>query len=364
MMKNYGLGGIYRPKNSSRFWIRYSVRGRQYRESSKSTSENKARALLKRRLGEIEAGKHTPRADKVTLGELLDGLVAYYRVNGRRSTRTLIACCQHLRAAFTNDLPALAITTQRLRQYVLERQAQKAANASIKRELAHLRMAFNLALQDGRLNSKPHVPSLVVDNARRGFLEAGDFARLLAALPADLQDFVHFLYLSGWRSNEGKTLTWASVDLRAREVKLDPRNSKTKQARTLPVAGQLLSIFERAHAARRLDVPEVFHRGGRPIRTFKHAWTRAVSAAGLTGLRPHDLRRSCVRNLIRAGLPEHTAMSWTGHATRAVFDRYDIVSAADLAAAAGKLESYLQAQQSVTKVAVLKSSIEQTQRKA
>jgi integrase len=82
-----------------------------------------------------------------------------------------------------------------------------------------------------------------------------------------------------------------------------------------------------------------FHRNGKPIKSFYDTWKKASKAAKIGDRRLHDFRRSAIRNFVRAGIPEAVAMKLSGHETRAVFERYNIVSEGDLDDAAGKLEN-------------------------
>jgi integrase len=95
-------------------------------------------------------------------------------------------------------------------------------------------------------------------------------------------------------------------------------------------------------------VPWVFHRNGRPVRSFYGAWHKACDAAGCPSRIPHDFRRTAVRNLVRAGVPERVAMMLTGHKTRSVFERYNIVSGADLRDGVKKLAAAATATKTVT----------------
>ena len=349
-----GMGRVF--KRGSIYWIAFYHRGKEHRESSESDNESVARKLLKQRIGEAGQGKFVgAKQQRVTFDELAESLLADYQINGRRSQRSARLSISHLREFFGFDR-AIDITTGRIKSYAIQRQEAGAANASINRELAALRRMFTLAVQDGRLSHALYVPTLDEDNARQGFIEHAAFVSLRGHLPAYLRDPVSFLYFSGWRLNEMKALEWRDVDLTGGVVRLRPEISKSKDGRVLPLAGELLETIQRAHASRRPDCPFVFHREGDPIGDFRKAWATACRAAGLHPILVHDLRRTAVRNMVRAGIPDRVAMALSGHKTRSVFNRYNIVSESDLKTATERLHQHLSGAPKTTNVIPLNPS--------
>lgn len=88
--------------------------------------------------------------------------------------------------------------------------------------------------------------------------------------------------------------------------------------------------------------PFVFHREGRQIKDPRKSWNRAREATGLSTKMLHDFRRTAARDLVRGGVNELVAMKITGHKTRSVFDRYNIVNEDDLRDAARKHSQYVE----------------------
>ena len=70
------------------------------------------------------------------------------------------------------------------------------------------------------------------------------------------------------------------------------------------------------------------------------SWRHACNAAGVPNMLKHDMRRTAVRNLVRAGVSEHVAMEITGHKTRTIFERYNIISERDHQHAVDLLANY------------------------
>ena len=173
------------------------------------------------------------------------------------------------------------------------------------------------------------------DNARQGFFEHSEFESVVAKLPGPINEIARFGYLSGWRRGEIVPLKWEAVDRNSREVRL--KTSKNGLGRVLPLEGELWSLIERRWAARSFEQDDettkiselVFHRDGRPIVDFRKAWNEAFKAAKVGRRLFHDLRRTAVRNMVRAGVPQSVAMTISGHKTPSMFQRYNVTSGTD-----------------------------------
>ncbi len=148
-----------------------------------------------------------------------------------------------------------------------------------------------------------------------------------------------FAYKSDWRLSEISGLSWSQVDLDKRVVRLEVGKTQNDEGRTVYLDEELIEVFENQMKLRKKGrklLPYVFLniRGDDKIKQFNKVWKKACEESGIGKRLFHDFRRTAVRNIVRSGIPERVAMMILGHKTRSVFERYNIVSDADLKLAA------------------------------
>jgi len=157
-------------------------------------------------------------------------------------------------------------------------------------------------------------------------------------------------YTFGWRTqSEVLTLERRQVDLEAGTLRLDPGTTKNDDGRLVYMPPDLKRLVAaQVDRVRILErkvgrvIPFLFphlhgQRAGVRRRDYRKVWAAACNKSGVPGRLRHDFRRTAVRNMVNAGVPERVAMKVTGHRTRSAFDRYHITSPADLQDVARKL---------------------------
>lgn len=340
-----GQGCVYRPKGSRNFWYKFSVDGQVIQESAETESrrealEKLAAEKLKYLNGEAPADK------RVTVAQLYDGLLDDYETQQQKSLWwAKLNWNKHLKPFF-GGMRAKNVGTDTLSRYIKSRRAESAANGTINRELSLLQRAFTLGYEADprKVAHLLRFRRLPESKARQGFIEHAQYDAL-AANCSDLfmRAMLCLAYSFGFRKSELLTLRVSDVNLPASTVQL--RDSKNGEARKVSLTPDAKNLLAACVTGKSCDDP-VFTRGKgtKAVADFRGTWEKITFAAGVPGLLFHDLRRSAVRNMVRAGIPQSVCMKVSGHKTANVFRRYDIPSEADVENAARKIElSYRQA---------------------
>jgi integrase len=373
-----GTGSIFL-NGSNTWWIKFSDRGIAYRESSFSTDHKVAEKLLALRLAELKTDKFTPRTN-VRVDELVNDLLSEYREKQQESIDSVEQRWRlHLKPFFTKR-KAADVTTDMIRRYIAGRVKELAEPATINRELAILKRAFNLAMESTptKVRIVPYIPMFTEKNRRKGFLKDEEYSKLVAECGKQLwlRSMLAVAYNYGWRAGEVLGLRVSQVDLADRTIRLEVGTTKNDEGRTVKMTKEVFPLLSACVIGKKQDDPLFTRDDGTPVLDFRNVWHGVCVRAGVSGqngasrfvcskcektmtkrkcecgsrrrkydgLLFHDLRRTGVRNLRRLGVAESVAMKISGHKTASIFRRYDIIEHADLADAAARLDAKQESQ--------------------
>ncbi len=336
----YGAGTLF--KRGRIWYLSYYVNGRQVQRSSRSTNLHDAKRLRDQILGKKARGEMgDPAAEKITCGELLDDLLEYAETNIKPSTARIwkLVIEANVRPFF-GLLRAAILTTEKLKDYRRRRLAQGRSEATCNRELSILRTALNRGRKctPPKVTALPYFPMTPETNSRQGFLTDEQYQKLRDALPDHLKPLFVAGYFTGVRIGELLAITWSQVDWDQGFITLNAAETKGGHSRAVPILdGDMRSwlSWSRDHSE---GNPHVFHNEGDDIRDFRGAWRIACKCAGVPELNFHDLRRTAVRNMRRAGVAQVVRMRITGHRTDSMERRYNIVDIEDIRSAKELME--------------------------
>jgi site-specific recombinase XerD len=351
-------------RKTSNWYIEFVAGSRTIREATEFVKRSDAAEFLKKRIADAFGGKIV-LSKNVTYDDLRDLIITDYTNNRRKSLGDLKTTrLPRLDAVFCGT-KAIDITTTAVERYKTLRLKDKAAAATVNRELASLKRIFRLGLRQGMVATMPYIAMLAEHNVRKGFFELDQFKAILKHLPSEYHALFEIAYITGWRmKSELLTRQWRHVDFGGKGwLRIDAGEAKDSTAgREFQFTTWMREALERqrrfvskVEKRTKALIPWVFCRSdGVRIHRFYEPWRDACTLAGIQRI-PHDFRRTAVRNLERAGVPRTTAMAMIGHKTESIYRRYSIVDQAMLEMGTSRLDALQQMQRTKRSVVVAMS---------
>ena len=339
-----GNGSLRLPPNSRNYQLIFYRNGKLFRESSRTSNERKARRLLQQRVAEAASDFFvSPATRRIKVDELATDMFRDYQLAGRKSLADVkVRYDLHLGPIF-GHLPAAAVTSAAIQKYAVDRQEEGAENGTINRELAALKRMFSLGMKctPPKVARMPAFPRLAERNVRKGFVEDATYRPLAdaaASVGIWMRAMFEVAFTFGWRFSEVLNLRVEQVNAASGTIRLYPGETKNDEGRVVIMTDTVRQLLEPCMAGKRASDYVFTRANGKRVKDFRGAWKKVCEQAGVPELLFHDLRRSAVRNMVRSSIPERVAMQISGHKTRSIFDRYNIVSERDLRDAARAME--------------------------
>jgi len=313
-------------KRSNTWWMSFMYQGQQVRRSTGTTDKRLAEAILGQVRVQIVEGRFFEKQEVQhrTLKELMDRYATEHAAR-RANHRRELTSVKNLKAFFGN--PTLdQITPKRIVAYKNQRYTDGVKPATMNRELATLKKAFNLARREWEWctdNPVCRVSMEKENNSRDRWLTVEEEQRLLPAAAPWLRELIVFAIYTGMRMGEILALTWTGVDLFRRTVTVF--RSKNGERRTIPASTTVLDLLKHKYATRPGTADIVFHSESQtPLdgSNIRRALNIALDSAKIHDLHFHDLRHTFATRIVQAGIDLYKVQRLLGHKSPIMTQRY------------------------------------------
>lgn len=320
---------LYRHPKSAYWWVRFTLGGRQVRQSS-GTKDRKAAE-------EFEQQLRSRYWREIRLGETHHTWAqARQRWLKERAGKRSLERDERIFAEY-REMEALSLrdTTADVLRNLRDARAAIVSPATLNREFSLLRAVMNRAAGEWEWKVQvPPFPMAQIEQQDPRWLTRAQFLALLEHLPAHTAELARFAVATGIRRGNITGLTWDRVDMGARFAYVPGSQAKGKRGIPVPLNDDAMEVLARQEGRHE---KYVFVFRGKPVyQVATRAWREATRAAGLEGLRFHDLRHTWASWQAQAGTPAYVLRELGGWATDAMVKRYSHLGPGDLAAYVGR----------------------------
>ena len=310
------------------WWMSLTYHGQQVRRSTGTTDRRLAEAVLAKVRVQIVEGRYFDRLEEQdrTFEEMMARYVQERVVgmsrHGERRARGILA---HLLPVFGAKTLA-EVSTKEIAAYKARRHQEGAKPATIVKELALMKAAFNVAIREWewcRDNPVCRVTFGRINNARVRYLDDVTFERVVQACPAWLQPIVLVARYTGMRRDNIVTLQWQQVDLTRNLITLE--QTKNGDRLGVPLCDPVVMVLQEVRRTRPKPFGPVFVQlDGQPVSgdAVGMAFVRACRQLGVTDFRFHDLRHTFASSLVQRGVDLYRVQRLLGHRDGRMTQRY------------------------------------------